>query len=82
MRTRAPFKSAEIPLILLLKAKLCLDCEHIVETPIDVCPKCNGGALMSLARILNPNPALGGIAYILTPPRRQRFFETVSLDKL
>jgi hypothetical protein len=66
----------------LLRAKLCLDCEHVVESATDVCPKCAGRALLDLARILSPNPELGGVAYVLTPPRRRRFFETVSLDKL
>ena len=56
-----------IPLSLAL---LCENCSTVVnahELRGEVCPACGcQGALLSLARILNPMPELGEINYILS----------------
>ena len=40
-------------LVCLLKAALCVDCEHISEADGNRCPRCGSASLLSLARILN-----------------------------
>ena len=40
-------------LVCLLKAALCVNCEHISEADGESCPRCGSPSLLSLARILN-----------------------------
>lgn len=51
-----------VPLAL---AMLCENCQTISDSRTDTCPLCKSvGCLMSLARVLNPNPEIGAISYI------------------
>lgn len=62
-------------------AQLCVECSSVVEAKGDTCPRCNAvGCLLSLARVLNPDPKLGAITYIFVS--HKKLFETVSLEKL
>jgi len=40
-------------IVCLLKAALCVNCEHISEADGECCPRCGSPSLLSLARILN-----------------------------
>jgi rRNA maturation endonuclease Nob1 len=40
-------------IVRLLKASLCVNCEHISEAEGERCPRCGSPSLLSLARILN-----------------------------
>lgn len=55
-------ESAMIP---LQRAMICENCAVISELRNETCPYCKAeGCLISLPRILNPNPQLGQITYI------------------
>lgn len=71
-------------MIALALAQLCVVCEHVVEARGEVCPKCMAsGSLLSVSRILNPNPERGELRFVMAPRKRSRFFgETVSLDRI
>ena len=70
-------------IISLGRAQLCVSCAAISELASrssEVCPVCKAdGTLLSLQRILNPNPTLGAVDFLLSP----RFFgKTVSLEEI
>lgn len=40
-------------IVRLVRASLCVNCEHISEAEGERCPRCGSPSLLSLARILN-----------------------------
>jgi hypothetical protein len=38
----------------LIDARLCCDCDEIVEAPLDKCPSCTTSVLFPLTRIIAP----------------------------
>lgn len=56
----------EPAIVPFLAAVFCVDCRAVSNSPGDQCLACGSrGALISLARILQPTPELGRITYIL-----------------
>lgn len=70
-------------MIPLIFAQLCVVCEHISEARGDTCPKCMAsGSLLSVSRILNPEPSRGRVTFVIAPKKKRYFGETVSLDRV
>ena len=40
-------------IVRLVRAALCVNCEHISEAEGECCPRCGSPSLLSLARVLN-----------------------------
>ena len=54
-----------INIVPLNKAVLCCQCQAISDTANDRCPACGAnGSLLSLARLLSPNPGTGQITQL------------------
>lgn len=65
MTASAILEAATIPLRYAILCEGCVTILNSLEIRGELCPACGcAGAMLSLARVLSPNPELGAIAYV------------------